>query len=160
MSPMSDVRRDAPAAGLIHRVLPMQLPVQILLHDPSLHSKQAFRNKHRHVYILYAGLFETTVQLFLDVLPDCIACRFDRPCILLRWNNRSVSAFFTTSVYHCAKSSSIDVMASTNFFVFCHRFLLFLLKILKPEDAIQIVSYMVLSQFSSLAPNKKAPVSA
>ena len=26
------------------------------------------------------------------------------------------NAFFTTSVYHCAKSSSIDVIASTNFF--------------------------------------------
>ena len=37
MSPMSDVRRDAPAAGLIHRVLPMQLPVRILPRDPSLH---------------------------------------------------------------------------------------------------------------------------
>ena len=39
--------------------------------------KQALRNQHRKVYILHARLFETAVQLMLNVLPDCIACRFD-----------------------------------------------------------------------------------
>ena len=40
--------------------------------------KQTFRDQHRHVYILYAGLFESAIQLMLDILPDCIACWFDR----------------------------------------------------------------------------------
>ena len=39
--------------------------------------KQAFRNQHRKIYILYACLFKTAVQLMLNVLPDRIAGRFD-----------------------------------------------------------------------------------
>ena len=39
--------------------------------------QKRFRNKHRHVYILYTCLFESAVKFMLNVFPDCITCRFD-----------------------------------------------------------------------------------
>ena len=39
--------------------------------------KKRFRDKDWHVYVLYTCLFESSVQFMLDVLPDCISCRFD-----------------------------------------------------------------------------------
>ena len=39
--------------------------------------QKRFRNKHRHVYILYTCLFESAVKFMLDVFPDCITCRFN-----------------------------------------------------------------------------------
>ena len=39
--------------------------------------EKAFRDKHRHVYILHANRFKSAVQFLLDVLPDRVAGRFD-----------------------------------------------------------------------------------
>ena len=78
--------------------------------------QKRFRNKHRHVYILYTCLFESAVKFMLDVFsPDFLTCRFNchasfYTCVAAQL------CFFTTSIYHCAKSSSMEVMASTNFF--------------------------------------------
>lgn len=103
----------------------MQPPVQIPPRDPFLF-EQTLRNKKRHVYILHAGLFESAVKLFLDILPDRIACRTDDHTSLYRGIIDQLR-LFTTSVYHCAKSTSIDVIASTNFLLsFAIIYLLFI----------------------------------
>ena len=39
--------------------------------------QKRFRNKHRHVHILYTCFFESAVQFMLDIFPDRITCRFD-----------------------------------------------------------------------------------
>ena len=39
--------------------------------------KKTFRNKHRKIYILYPSLLESSVQLMLNIFPDCITGRFD-----------------------------------------------------------------------------------
>lgn len=39
--------------------------------------EQALRDEQRHIYVLYTGLFKTAVKLLVDVLPDCVTCRFD-----------------------------------------------------------------------------------
>ena len=40
--------------------------------------KKRLRDKDRHVNVLYTGFFKSAVKLMLDILPDCITCRFDR----------------------------------------------------------------------------------
>ncbi len=76
--------------------------------------------------------FSTPVSLnlrsrsFLDIFPDRISCRTDDHTSLYRG---IIDQFrlFTTSVYHCAKSTSIDVIASTNFLLsFAIIYLLFI----------------------------------
>lgn len=39
--------------------------------------QKTLRNKHRKVYILYTCLLKSAIQFMLDILPDCISCRFD-----------------------------------------------------------------------------------
>lgn len=77
--------------------------------------KQAFRDKHWHINILVAKLLEHTVKNSLNIFPNCVAVRSYYhtafyACV------RNELCFLHTSVYHFAKSSSIDVMESTIFF--------------------------------------------
>ena len=63
--------------------------------------EQTLRNKKRHVYILHAGLFESAVKLFLDILPDRIACRTDDHTSLYRGIIDQLRLFYHVRVPLC-----------------------------------------------------------
>ena len=39
--------------------------------------QKTFRNKQRHIHVLYSGFFKTTVQFVLDIFPQRVSCRLD-----------------------------------------------------------------------------------
>ena len=63
--------------------------------------KKRFRNEHRHVYVLYTCLFESTVKFVLDVFPDCITCRFDRHASFYACVTAQLCFFYNVSIPLC-----------------------------------------------------------
>ena len=76
-------------------------------------------NKHWHIYILYACLFKSAVKLFLDVLPDCISCRFDCHTAFYTGIAAKLSFFYNVCIPLC----KIHIHGSDGFYhflLFCH----------------------------------------
>ena len=76
----------------------------------------AFGDQHRHGHVFVAGCLKAAIQNFLDILPDCIAIGAQHNKALTLEYSTS-SALVQISVYHCAKSTSCAVIASTIFFL-------------------------------------------